>query len=258
MNSRYLPLLAIALVFGCSKPASTGNTTSNSTDSKPAVTTSGSTTGTSSTTTTGTTPTPPTSGATTASTTGTVSNPPPGPKAPVTPKTDPKGTPMTAPPHPPTGPAGTASTPPAGPTPEQQKAMQDQIAKQKTAMMANGAKAAKATKAPLDGVKGTYHSFIDESKIPPQAKTQPGYAEQLAKVKAMEVVVANDGSVTLKGFSPVSAKDVTGITSKIDGKPALVVDNPAPKPGTPTKQFVELKVTEGGATIQFGPFTFKR
>ena len=261
MNFRYLPLLAVAFVFGCSKPASTGNTASNTTDSKPAVTTtsdSGGTMGSTTASTTGASGSSSTTG-----TTGTPATPPKNSASPGTAgtpgsKTTPGAPPAGAPAGTPAGPGATAGAPPQM-TPEQQKQMQDQIAKRKAAMEANAKKAEAATKSTIDGVKGTYHSFVDEAKIPAQAKTQPGFKEQLAKLKSMTIVIANDGSVTLKGFGQgADAKDVSGITSKVDGKPAFVLTNPAPQAGQPAKQYVELKVTDSGGTIQFGPFVFKR
>jgi len=138
-----------------------------------------------------------------------------------------------------------------------QKQMQAQFAKQKELALANGAKASKATKTVIEGVKGAYKEVIDESKIPDQVKSQPGYADKLAAIKANppSIVIGNDGSVSIKG---PGQPEVSGFTSKIDGKPALVINVPKPQPGAPTKQFIELKVGDAGASIQLGQSTFKR
>ena len=260
MKFRYLPLLCVALVFGCSKPAATGNVTSNSTDVKPSVDATGSAPS-STTTTTGSSKS---ETVTKSSTTGSTD----GPKGGATTTTggpattaapDLKNKPGTTPPANPPG-KGTATTPPLNPppgqaTPDQMKAQQEAM---KKLAAENGAKAEKATKTLLDGVKGTYHVFIDESKIPATAKSQPGYADQLSKLKAISVVVGNDGSVLMKGISQGPVKEVSGITSKIDGKPVFVLNNPTPKAGQSSKQYAPVTITDGGGTFQFGPFTFKR
>jgi hypothetical protein len=135
--------------------------------------------------------------------------------------------------------------------------MEAQMAARKKAMAENGAKAASATKAVLDGVKGTYKAVIDEATIPAQAKAQPGFAQKLAALKAdpPSITVANDGSVTLKKFDP---GDVSGFTSNVDGKPAVVVNVPKPQPGGPSKQFLPLKVSDGGAMLELPFGKFKR
>lgn len=138
-----------------------------------------------------------------------------------------------------------------------QKQMQAQMAKQKELAVANGAKANKATKTIIEGVKGAYKVVIDEAKIPPQVKSQPGFAEKLAALKANppSIVIGNDGSVSIKG---PGSSEVSGFTSKIDGKTVLVINVPKPQPGGPTKQFIEFKIGDAGATIQLGQSTFKR
>ncbi|MHB8637972.1 MAG: hypothetical protein ACYC96_16050 [Fimbriimonadaceae bacterium] len=243
MKFRYLSILCFIFVFGCSKPAPTGNVASNSTDVKsPTDATTGSSTGASSGSTGTVTPGDPKS---------TTKPPATGPKA--APNAGPKEGPKASVPTQPgagTPPPGTSSkpTPPpqTGPTAEQQKAM-----------AANGAKADKAVKATLGGVSGTYKAVIDDSKVPAQFKSQPGYAEKLAQAKANppSIVVGKDGSLSIKGLFPM---EVTGFTSKIDGKPAIVLNIPKPRPGMPTKTYVPITITQSGSTLTVGQGTFKR
>lgn len=260
MKFRYLTILALAFAFGCSKSGTTGDTASKTPDA-PAASSTGSVTGSTSTgSATGGTPTGTTapqasgtagaSGTGAGSPTGTSTKPMASPGKP----SDPKSTP-TAPGA--TAPNGTPGQPPQM-TAAQKKQMEDFMAKQKKAIEDNGSKAEKSAKTVLDGVKGTYKGVLDESKIPAQTKAAPGYADMLAKAKANPpmVVVANDGSLTIKGGA--APQEVTGYTSKIDGKTVIVLSNPKPTAGQPSKLFIPLVVEDGGATLKVGNSTFKR
>ena len=251
MKFRYLPLLAVGVIaVGCGSKSGSGDTASN-TDSKATTssTTTGSadaTTGTSTGTTGSTTGTTGTTGAaagTTGTTTGTTGAPATAP-----------GT--TAKPGAAPAPGTPGATPPKM-TPEQQKEMQAKIKeyqeKMKAKMAENAAKADKATKSKIEGVSGTYKIQIDDSKLTPEQKASPQYK----MASQATLVVKEDGTFTLNGLAPVP---ITGFTSKMDGKPALVIQTPdmAVKQGAPKKQIAPITVTDGGATIAFGTTKFKR
>ncbi|HLK17026.1 MAG TPA: hypothetical protein VKT78_19630 [Fimbriimonadaceae bacterium] len=273
MKLNYTLLLSAALLAaGCSKPPANGNVASNS-DGKSATTTSttGATTGsgdaTATTSTTGTATPPSTSAGGDKATPPPAGTPSSGSGAPA-----PGAKGVTSKPGSAVSPPPAAGAQPGGPptqpgmagaqtkmTPEQQKEMQAKIEAAKKKMAENGAKADKAEKSALDGVNGVYKAVVDESKIPAQVKAQPGYADQLAKAKANppSLTIGKDGTITIKGLGPT---DVSGFTTKIDGKPAVVVTNPHPQPGMPSKQFVPVTISNGGSTIVLGPGgpTFKR
>ncbi len=256
MKLTYLVLISAAVLSaGCSKPAPSGNVATNTSDSKtstaPSTTSTTTTTGGTTGTDTQTSTTPPSSPPAATTTTGNTAPPASTPADPKAGTPAPKGAPAPTPAPGTTPPAGAAPAPgtPGQPTPEQIAAMRKRAEE-------NGKKAAGAKKEPIDGIKGTYHGYVDEAKIPANIKSQPGYADQLAKFKAMEVVAANDGSIKLVNF-PNAPKEVLGITAKIDGKPAFVISIPDPKPGVPPKQFTPVLVKDSGNTIQFGPFVFK-
>lgn len=266
MNLRYLPLLAIAVVFGCSKSPSSGDVASKSGDTPPVTSPSaGSTTGDTS----ASTPAP--ASATTTGTTTESSKPSAGsktdsaiaalggkgsdPKAP-TAAAPAQATPSVPPPT--DAKAGSPSNGAPQMSAGQQKQLQDAMAKRQQMIAANGAKADKATKSVIDGVKGTYKAIIDEAQIPAAVKANPQYKDQIANIKANPpmLVIANDGTVSLT--SGPSRQQVTGFTSTVDGKPALIINVPNPPPGMPAKVFMDVQVKDSGSTLIIRGNMFKR
>lgn len=140
------------------------------------------------------------------------------------------------------------STPPTAapaPTPEQLAAAKAH----KAEVIANAAKADKAKKVVIPTVKGDYTLDVDDviSKLPPQLKSNAQFMAQVEeqKKKPPHIKIADDGSTSID----LAGQPVHGYTALVDGKPAIIIVNPDPKPNQAKKIFLPLVVSDGGKTI---------